>query len=718
MDRITQSFALTGDAEIDEVCPSHPRVLDEVAVVVVDSTRLMLVGGLGAPMLARRLGALDVLAFLSELDGTRALEQLCAAHLPAAPERKRLLYLLLRHGLLEQPAAPAPVAVRAETVRYLAKRMDQTRIHNRRPDVVAAFLRPVGMLGAAHFRHQLTLTLRQAGLTVCDHAPGMPAHALTIAILDEATPPDAWIDRLQGDNAAVLLVCPRGPALDVGPLLTSRGSCTTACYRASCDGLGYEDDPATRPAWLAIVSNVVVLLNSSTSPLSLVNNLIRYQLHDGQMRTTAFPVPRRNAIGATPIALAVPDSPGLLPRLERHSRIAVPPRRLVGVKHHDVHYAGHHVAAAKQLPLPHGDAGKVISMANATPSQRLLLQLLIRSFGYWTDAHGDQRRICPSGGNLGAAEGMVVWHDPARRRTILLRYVPVVDWLEPVADAPMTEAAGVDEYDIVCLVNVEKARQKYFDFGCNLAYLDGGVGAAFLQASAQAAGLPLAFRYGDVAPDWIGDLLDHRRHYYGYAWRAGLPSIATAPVQWDQFDSLLRRRRAARHCTRLDLAAPRIATLLGQARPRPDDGAESALLSCLRPILVLEQAGRCATYEWLADGALRLCPGSTIAADAPGQELLSQRNLSRAAGRLFMLADVPLVLTTQGTGGHDRLLTLTGQWIGAFWLAIEREGLHGCPAGAAIESDLLSHLPTAYAHLFSVFAFTFGNTGEAPPCSD
>lgn len=717
MDTLTPHFALTGDAEIDEVCPSHPRLLNEVAVVAVDSTRLMLVGGLGAPLLGRRLGALDVLAFLSELDGSRPLAQLCAHHLPAVSERKSLLYLLLRHGLLEQSAPAAPVATQPETASYLAKVMDQTRIHNRRADVVAAFSRPVGMLGAGPFRRQLTLALLQAGLNVSAGAPGTPACALTIAILDDTTSQDEWIDSLQAQHAAVLLVCPRGPALDVGPLLINRGSCTTACYRASCGSLGHGVEPATRALWLAIVCNVVVLLNSGTSPLSLVNNFIRYQLHGAQMRTTAHPVPRRHVLGAAAIPLAVPDRPEHLQRLERHSRVAVPPRRLIGVKNHDVHYAGRHMAAAKQFPLPHGDAGKAISMANATPSQGLLLQLMIRAFGYWSDAHGNQRRVCPSGGNLGAAEGMVVWHDAARQRTSLLRYVPVVDRLEPVADGPMTAPAGAAEYEIVCLANIEKARQKYFDFGASLAFLDGGVAAAFLHTAALTAGLPPTFRYGGVEQDWIRDLLNYRRHYYVFVWRAALPSIVTAPAQWEQLDQLLRRRRAARDCPHLSLAAPRVAALLDEARPQPGDDAEAALLSCLRPILVLEQAGRCASYEWIDGGGLRWCADSAISADAPGQELLSQRNLSRAAGRLFMLADLPRVLGMQGAGGHDRLLTLTGQWMGAFWLAIEREQLQGCPAGATIESDLLSHLPPAYAHLFSLFAFTFGSAGETAPCS-
>lgn len=716
MDHMMPPFALTGDAEIDEACPSHPHLLSEVAVVVVDSTRLMLVGGLGAPMVGRQLGALDVLAFLSELDGTRALEQLCADHLPNALERKRLLYLLLRNGLLEQSAPLAPLKVQAETASYLAKVMDQTRIHNRRQEAIAAFLRPIGMLGAGPFCRKLTLALQHAGLSVSVCAPGMPACALTIALLDETTRYDQLVDRLQDRHAAVLLVCPRGPALDVGPLLTNRGSCTTACYRASCTGLGYGVAPAQGPIWLAILCNVIVLLNSGTSPLSLVNNFIRYQLHGAQLHTAAYPVPRRHAVGATLTALADPCRAEHLQRLERHSRVALPPRRLIGVKNHDVHYAGQHVAAAKQFPLPHGDAGKVISLANATPSQGLLLQLIIRAFGYWRDADGNQRRICPSGGNLGAAECIVVRHDHARQRTSLLRYVPVVDWLEPVAAAPMTDLAGVAEYEIVCLANIEKARQKYFDFGPNLAFLDGGIGAAFLHAAALSAGLPLTFNYGPVAQDWVRDLLNHRRHYYAFVWRSGLPPMLTAPAQWDHFDRLLRQRRAARNCTRLHLAAPRIAALLAQARPQPGNGAEVALLSCLRPILVIEQAGQCASYEWVEGGGLRLCADSAITADAPGQQLLSQRNLSRAAGRLFMLADLPLVLNMQGVGGHDRLLTLTGQWIGSFWLAIERQRLHGCPAGATIESDLLSHLPPAFAHLFSLFAFTFGSAGDAESC--
>lgn len=732
MDRLTARFALTGDPEIDQACPSHPRLLDEVVVVAIDGARLMLVGGLSAPVLARHIGALDVLAFLRQLDGSRTLAQLCASHLPAPEQRKRLLYRLLRHGLLEQPARGAP-ALEAHTAAFLARVMDQTRIHQCRDDAAAAFLRPLGLLGGGPFGRALALALQQCGLTVIDDAPGAPPCHLTIALLDGAGTLDARIDRLQGAGAAVLLVSARALTLDIGPLLVNRGCCTTACYRASGGAPGDPPPDALSAAWLATVCNAVVLLASGTASMSLVNNFIRYQIDGGAIGTSAHPVARRHALGGAPGdatdsargdalrdaprgALAAPLGAEQLQRLERHSRVAVPPRRLIGVKNYDQHYAPKNLLAAKQLPLPHGDAGSAIFLGNASAPQRLLLELIIRAFGYWPDADGQARRICPSGGNLGAAECLVLWHDQAGRRTRLLRYVPLADWLEPLADVPLA-GAGAPEYAVVCVANVEKARQKYADFGLSLGLLDGGMSAAFFQAAALAADQPIALGYGPLPGGVLGDMIAQRGHYYRFAWRAALPSLAALPAQWERFDSLLRQRRAVRDCPRLDLAVAGIGALLRQARPGVGDAADAALLACLHPLLVVERAGVCATYEWVDGAGLRLCPDSTIGPDGAGQELLSQRNLSRAAGRLFMLADLPRLLNMQGAAGHDRLLTLTGQWIGSFWLAIESRQLRGCPAGATIESDLLNHLPAAYGHLFTVFAFTFGNAGEAGACS-
>ncbi|NHZ91855.1 hypothetical protein F2P45_23025 [Massilia sp. CCM 8733] len=711
---LTPRFALTGDAELDDAFPSHPRLLGELAVAAIDDTRLMLVGGLGAPVVGRRFGALDVLAFLRQLDGTRTLEQLCADHLAAAYERKRLLCWLQQHGLLEQPAGPMPAALDAHTCAFLAKVMNQTRIHRRRSDAAAAFLRPIGMLGAGRFRHELSLALQGCGLNVVDCMPGAPPCGTTIAVLDGTAEPDAQVARLQAGGAAVLLVRARALSLDVGPLLANRGCCTMACYRAAAGAAGDGVEGATLPLWAGIACHAVMLLNSGAAPFSLLNNFLRYQLDNGHIGCGTHPVARLHALDDSPCAIAAADRPASLHRLERHSRAAVPPRRMIGVKSYEQHYAPKNILAARQFPLPHGAAGKAISMANATAPQRLLLQLITRAFGYWSDAAGNRRRICPSGGNLGAAECLVVWRDQARRRTRLMRYVPVVDWIEPLAEAPL-DGAGRAEYEIVCLANTEKIRQKYGDSGLSLGLLDSGFGAAFLQAAALVAGHALTPTCTPFEAHWLRDIVEHRRHYYNFAWRADLPPVSAAPVQWDRFDRLLRQRSAARDCSRLDLAVPDIAALLRQARPRPGDPAAAALLSSLHPILVIERAGVCATYEWEDDGGLRPCPGSTLSRDGPDQELLSQRNLSQAAGRLFMLADLARVLRTQGPAGHDQLLTLIGQWIGSFWLAIESRRLRGCPSGAAVESDLLNHLPPSCGHLFNLFAFTFGNARESTP---
>ncbi|NHZ32527.1 hypothetical protein [Massilia rubra] len=711
MASLTPRFALTGDAELDDAFPSQPRLLDEVAVAAIDDTRLMLVGGLGAPVVGRRFGALDVLAFLRQLDGTRTVEELCADHLAGAYERKRLLCWLQQHGLLEQPAAPTPAALDAHTGAFLAKVMNQTRIHQRRSDAAAAFLRPVSMLGSGRFRRELSLALRGCGLNVVDCMPGAPPCHMTIAVLDGTTGLDKQVARLQAAGAAVLLVSVRALSLDVGPLLANRGCCTTACYRAAAGAVDDACQAATLPLWAGIVCNALVLLNSGSTPFSLLNNFIRYQLDNGHLGCSTHPVARLHALGDAPHAIAAVDRPASLQRLERHSRAAVPPRRMIGVKSYEQHYAPKNILAAKQFPLPHGDAGKVISMASASPPQRLLLQLVTRAFGYWSDAAGNRRRICPSGGNLGAAECMVVWRDQSRRRTRLMRYVPVVDWLEPLAEASL-DGAGQAEYAIVCLANTEKIRQKYGDFGLSLGLLDSGFGAAFLQAAALAAGHALTPTCQPFEAPWLRDIVEHRRHYYNFAWRADLPCVSAAPIEWDRFDRLLRQRSAARDCSELDLAVPDIAALLRQSRPRPGDRAAAALMSSLHPILVIERAGVCVTYQWADEGNLLPCPGSTLSRDGPDQELLSQRNLSQAAGRLFMLADLSRVLHTHGPAGHDQLLVLIGQWIGSFWLAIESRRLRGCPAGAAVESDLLTHLPPSCAHLFNLFAFTFGNAPE------
>ena len=715
-------FALTGDAEIDDVCPSYPRILSEVSILQIDGARLMLVGGLCAPIIARRLGALDVMQFLSEIDGSRSLHTLCAPQLPTHEERKRLLYFLLRSSLLEQPSMEAGTSSGCQQMdSFLAKVMDQTRIHNRRQDVIEAFQRPVGVVGTGPFFNALQQTLSTLGLEVrtyssASHVPPSFSQQWVIIVLDADSAGDALVHRLQRENVYVLLVCPHGDALDIGPILSNRGTCTIACYRATCIDRPYILDPKFSPLWLANVCSVMVLLNSGTSPLSLINNFMRYQVTPHGISTSNESVARRFALGNRLESLHTTLEQNQMQRLDRHSKTAVPPRRLIGVKSHDVHYAPHNISAAKHFPLPHADECLAITASNATSAQTTLLRLIANAFGYWQDANGNTKRICPSGGNLGAAECLVLWRDQTNRRATLFRYVPIHGRLEPIGHAPFAVAqeSGAAEYEIMCISNTEKTRHKYFDFGMSLAFLDGGISAAFMQAGAQAADQPLAFAYSPIPEQWVRDILHHRRHYYSFVWRANLASVSHHILpNLDAFDRLLHRRRASRDCRRLAMKVDQIAELLEQNRPTAQDGIAAALLQFLRPVLIVEQGGDCISYEFMADGSLRQLIDSDITVDGPEQELLSQRNLSQAAARVFMLADLVQVLRTFGDGGHDQLLTLTGQWIGGFWLALEAKQHPGCPAGAMIESDLLSNLPSDFANLFSLFAFTFGQPMSA-----
>jgi hypothetical protein len=713
-------FALTGDNEIDAFCPSYPRLMPELSLVQVDANRLILLGGLSAPILPQRAGSLHVVDFLERLDGHRNIAALCAPEENGHEEKKKLLFTLLRLGVLEQGAGPHATApgITADSAAFLAKVMDQTRLHNQRAAAGAALTRTIGLLGCGPFCKALGAKLVEMGMRVesaeqwATQQDGVCPYALVIAINDVHFIHDHLLGALQHEQVPVLLVTPYAEALDIGPLLLSRGTCTIACYRREQAGLplapACADD--ANALWLAIVSNVVVLMASNTSALPLVNNFFRYENHPSGLRTMRHPVARSHHLQDTSALLSGLPSGAAPQRLQRHSRMATPPRRIVGAKSHDVHYSAKNVAAAREFPVPHGRA--VIHAANANPEQQYLLQLVERGFGYWEDSNGNLKRICPSGGNLGAAECLVIWTQPNAK--ILLRYVPLHRHLEMVVPIPMP-AAGVEscpQYEILCVSNIEKATRKYYDFGLSLAFIDSGVASAFTLATAHVLGLPLQVEY-TRPDDWqIESILQHRAHYYAFAWRAALPKAVPTGEACNlvAFDKLLAQRSAARGCLGLDLQAKSIQALLSATRPAAYDDRTRALLELLSPVLCLHGNGPSEVYILRHRPQLEWEPlaGSSLARGAARQELLSQHNLNQASAMLFLLADLPTVLQLFGDAGHDQLLTLCGQWVGAFWLEIEKEKHRGCPAGGSVEADLLANLPPHMSHLFNLFSFTFG----------
>ena len=67
---------LTGDIEIDSVLPERPSLLEELMLVPCGVERVILLGGLNAPMLPTFDRGLDVMRFLQQLDGSRTMSEL------------------------------------------------------------------------------------------------------------------------------------------------------------------------------------------------------------------------------------------------------------------------------------------------------------------------------------------------------------------------------------------------------------------------------------------------------------------------------------------------------------------------------------------------------------------------------------------------------------------------------------------------------------------
>lgn len=730
-------MSLTGDVEIDDFLPTHPRLLDEAALMPCGPERVMILGGLNAPLLPAFDEGLDVMRFLGSLDGSRDMSTLLAQDDTEAAPRRRLLTLLARHGLLEQVAPPAnaPVAPDAGAGNaleaFLARVMDQTRVFCDRTASRKSAVAPFLLCGdpgtpVEAFAH----LARSAGL---QPVVGRPDELVRVAA-SAGLAADAMLVWFQGGAACgaglaqqlarhrtVLLMSLRGPEVHVGPLCLGEGCATPRCYLEATAGQSFGIDDDHVDAQLGFALQLLTLLLSRSAPLRLLDVARRWGWRDGHLVADDLPVPRRFGTDGTALFDAAALSSASRERLQRLATCSTPPRRFIGSKMHEVHYDPRNIAAAEEMPRA---ARGTAVVAGSRAEQGLLRQaarLADRVFGY--DFSGAfAKRLTPSGGNLGTPEAIAILRSPEDGRETLLRYVPALKGFEQVASRVL-ERGGDSESRlwVACLMNCGKAQSKYKQFGLNLVHLDAGVARSFAELAMPLLGLAPAFEAGDASFPMLEEFLAQRSHWYQKGWMTeirrapGLLRLASQR-QLRQFDKQLLARTALRAYAGIGLEPRQLAALLAASTPPPTNAIERDVVGALRIVVLMRTGAHAGDFVFSsADGWKPLAPRDGCPPAHTVGDLSVQRNLSGAPAALFVLAPLPALMQRHGPAAHDAALSCAGRWVGRFWMALGESGHGGCPAGIMVECDLARVLAPDEARNSCVLSFAFGSEPAGKP---
>ncbi|GJJ05036.1 hypothetical protein RugamoR64_55740 [Duganella rhizosphaerae] len=707
---------LTGDVEIDSVLPERPSLLEEVMLVPCGVERVILLGGLNAPMLPTFDRGLDIVRFLQQLNGSQTMSELLLQSGEETEATRDLLIQLARHGLLEEGgAAPQPEDEDRFAV-SLAPLMDQTRVFRSRAAVADAARLEFSLLGSnAALLERFAARARQAGLRpqLGSDQPDPAQLVICLQDQDQLCPRTA---ALMAAGHSILLVSFRQSALHIGPMILGQGSANAYCYLDATRGLAFGVNDGAENLQFAVLVHTLTLVLSRCAALRLVNVSKAWDWHGGEPRVSERPIVRRFHLDGRPLAQHAALSSDGWARLERLAGIATPPKRFIGSKMHEVHYDPRHIAAAEEIPRPaHFDSDLVLPVT----AQRLLnvaQQLARRVFGYALSGPA-LKRTTPTGGNLGSPEGIAVLRCPTLGLEILYRYVPVVDQFEVVFTRPLPlgDTQAEPRVWLACLMNLGKAQSKYSTFGLNLVHLDAGVARAFCEATATALGIDLRFEDpGHRLPSVIAALAD-RAHRYGAGWCAELSapgwlSALARPKAALKLDQRLAASHALRDYDGLGISVARIERLLRGAELSMLTPIEHKLAEQLVVLLLVREGQGQGSYSFnLKTGLARLDaaqPGQLL----PHQldDLTVQKNLNAAPAAIFMLAPLHDLVGEFGPSGHDMALACVGRWVGHFWLGLKAVRHGGCPAGIMVESDLLRALPREYAQLSGLFSFSFG----------
>lgn len=546
--KIGSAFALDRDLRL----PLRPKWIPELLLIPFGLDKLVVSGTDQLEILGGKSARRLLPNILPLLNGLHTIEEIARMY-PSL--RSKTLYdvvsLLFSRGLLEDGIDVTLESTnRLEDMEsFLGRFVDATRCNRNRQEAMGRLSHAsVLLLGDQALAESLLHQLRLSGITLA-MLPGTDVqfdeYDLSV-VLSSGTSciSDEMVELAFRKSKLTMLIRLGEQEAQIGPVLRSRMSCCVDCFlRIFRHPAGSPSDPLAA-YWTALAGQSIVNMLAELAPNRGRRDFRVYRINDhGEMSHESFvPVrtPGCSACGISHSPLSFTDE-RLLAWIY-HCSTSLPSRSLISPKDHQNHYKVANLQLAKEEKHSFGNV-PVINL----PTQSLAAKSIFTGFlssdhrdessininhlstilwaaGGETLENDKQRRVAPTGGNLGSVDLWVVVNRMNDVRRGIYRYQAAYNCLEVVRY--FTDDTDFGLHSFACLIvgtgNLAKCAQKYNDFSYRLCQYDAGIALAHLHAASENLGLP-ATEQIHLDDEAIADLLQIPRR-----WEFPLPTFMVA----------------------------------------------------------------------------------------------------------------------------------------------------------------------------------------------
>ncbi|WP_167012344.1 nitroreductase family protein [Candidatus Pantoea multigeneris] len=781
--------------------PQKPRLIPELIWVPVSPTSLTLYGSQIPRTLHCAQGIPVLKKLLSLLDGSKTLDQLERLTGDAvAGGAIGFISLLFRYGLLEESDSTLSEFNGNQTIAaWYGRFIGNTRKYSNRANVVGAMQRIVPLVIApaalcdALDRALDNVPFADAHVIALEALSAFPTnatHALFICTGEKQVESveifmDAWL------AAGLPYFCVRIGLEEVqqGPYVVPGYSATHRCASRQLVAPGDQNDELVAAWWAVLALHEFTQLLSGLTRELYINTL---RLHDLSGKGGYIHRVRIARLWGTCWENNVisPSTEGAYISWLHHVSTRPPPHEYLAPTLFQTHFALKNIKLYAEsghalLPASEGDSypapteDNTLSLrqqsADITPAQ--LFNLLQFSGGQQKLADGSLRRIAPSAGSLQSVSFYVVINAVEGMNPGIYYYNGENHQLERITIAQYSALLrqlygplGVQEPDtpaatILISSYLARLRDKYDDFGLNLAFLDSGVAASYLNVSAAAMGWHICeatVNDYDRMTDALFQAEGGHEHivasvfhlfssdipasaiavnplltrkvssselllsYQGYCGVGQSQELRTSTFNWQQsllkqllqsdvtLESLMLNRRAqygfGTQSVPADVVIRLVALMLAEKERHSLQISDAV---DWQPWVILPGEGEsgCAGVfactgaeraQWVYKGSLNARQLTAC---------VNQTSFARSGVILLVVAPLASILTSRGKQGYLDLQRQAGAAVALAWLGATDAGLIGAPCGGFLEHGL-RQLDIDGFHNSVMFSLVLGQPGS------
>ena len=761
------------DSDLMGLVPKWPKFIEELCLIPVGEEGVLIIGGVQSKFIRSEGAVLELIAHLNSIDGTKSLEDyLSERESQIGKTRFELLCLLDRYGFLENQVQVGEPITESDSQTagkiFFNRYLSSSRINKSSDQAINRInLSKVVFCVPEILKERFRKALRASNISNFDFSTEMRLIADTnyekliglsirVSGLDEEVNQSA--EREWHEKGVHYFGMELGKHLArIGPYCIPNKTASLQCAKSQLSRLSPVEDLENLDYWIEVFVHELVLILSRLASDYYLNSIQQHYLDfQGKraQRVKICAVPGGELSGlVSRKALNISDRAFQV--WKHHIGTRLPPRDFLGPGNHLYHYSiDNLVRYNAKHPQFSGQPAEVINdnlelkaawlrkeekQKKVVGFKEKVLQIMQISVGNYGPNFVSSRRISPSGGGLRSVTAIVSFFrlDGVAELFSYDQSLNIFRKIQINDHVGLLKALGEggDLRELKCSVffisNVKKVREKYGDFGLNVAYLDTGVSYRFAIETAISLGLAVAdnsvFSETEVArllrienssdqliitarmdlsdstcPSYKSNrelisTFDVGRELIGeHPFRHSVPNNFEYPAPSgflvknsfsDDLLEILRARRARYSFANASIPLKTLEELVKIG----GESLEHLTSSGFPQVRIFPYLVRSVGDKSLESGLYKLSwdgkiseKKSNLNSDDIG-EFINQETLSKASSLLTIMFDFEHAITTYGPPGYKFGLIAAGSILTRIWLAATAIKLVGTTAGGVLE---------------------------------